>query len=538
MLAAIAIPEGLATARLAGMPPQSGLYAFAGGSLAFALFGTNRYLSVGADSTIAPIFAGAIMAIAAGNPAHYSALVVVTTLFTGVALLAAGAARAGWIADLLSIPVTIGFLAGVAVHIVVGQLPAILGVPGSSGSLLSALAALVRNAPHASASTLLLGAGVFLVTLGAERLNARFPGALLALVAAGLAVATFHLSARGVAVLGPLPTAVPQVRLTLVDAHDALQLVPVALIVALVCMVQTAVVLREFPSQPDASGDPSRDFAAVGIGSIVAACFGAFAVNASPPRTAIAASSGGRSQLTGIVAVLAIGLLALFGAKLASYLPLAALAGVLLFIATRIFRLGDMLRIARLGGWEIWLVLSGALLVVVFPIEIGMVLAIGLSLLHGIYIVARPPSTELVRIPGTTIWWPPGDHPGERVRGVLVFSPAAPITFTNGQYIVSRLRGLVAAVPQPIRLVVLEGGGVIDVDYTGAVFVRAAIADLRKSGIRVALARFESERARSAAKRTGLLAAVGSDSVFDSVHEALSALDDLSAPARTRPQHP
>jgi MFS superfamily sulfate permease-like transporter len=346
------------------------------------------------------------------------------------------------------------------------------------------------------------------------------------------------LNERGVAVLGPLPTALPHVRLTLVDGRDALQLVPVALIVALVCMVQTAVVLREFPSQPDATGDPSRDFAAVGIGSIASAFFGAFAVDASPPRTAIAASSGGRSQLTGIAAVLAVGLLAVFGAHLASYLPLAALAGVLVFIATRIFRLGDMLRIARLGGWEIWLVVAGALLVIVFPIEIGMVLAIGLSLLHGIYIVARPPSTELVRIPGTTIWWPPGSQAGERVRGVLVFSPAAPITFTNGQYIVSRLRGLIAAAPQPVRLVVLEGGGVIDVDYTGAVLVRAVIADLRKRGIRVALARFESERARSGAAKTGLLAALGADSVFDSVHEALSALDDLSARARTQPQRP
>jgi SulP family sulfate permease len=523
LLAAIAIPEQLAIARLAGMPAQTGLYAFAAGSLAFAIFGANRYLSTGADSTIAPIFAGAIAAIAAGSSASYPTLVAALALLTGIVLLVAGVLRAGWIADLLSIPVTTGFLAGIAVHIVVGQLPLVLGVPAGSRPLLLALAALVHDAPHANGATVLIGSCVILLALAAERINPRLPGALLGLVAAGSAVAVFHLQQRGVAVLGSLSSAMPHLTLPLVNAHDALQLAPVALIVALVCMVQTAVVMRSYPSHPDLPEDPSRDFVAVGIGSIAAAFLGAFAVNASPPRTAVAASSGARSQLAGIFAVAAVVLLAIFGARLAACLPLAALGGVLIFIAMRISRVGEMLRIARLGGSEIWLVVAAALLVIVFPVEIGTLLAIALSLVRGIYIVARPPSTELVRIPGTTIWWPPEGERGERVDGVLVFAPAAPITFTNGQYIVSRLRELIAAAPQPVRLVVLEGGGIIDVDYTGATVVCAEIAALRARGITVAVARLQGERARSAAVRTGLVAAIGSDRVFQSVYEALGA---------------
>ena len=524
MLAAIAIPEQIATARLAGMPAQTGLYAFAAGSLAFALFGANRYLSVGADSTISPIFAGSIAAIAAGASAPYPALVGVTALFAGLALVLAGTLRAGWIADLLSIPVTIGFLAGIGVHIIIGQLPSVLGVPKGSGSLLLELLALVRDAPHLNGVTVLIGGAVFVLILGAERVSPRIPGALIALVGAGVAVATLHLDQRGVAVLGALPSALPRVSFPLIDVHDALRIVPVALIVALVCMMQTSVVLRSFPSDPDTSEDPSHDFAAVGIGSIAAALLGAFPVNSSPPRTAVVVSSGGRSQLASIVAVVAAVLLILLGAQLAAYLPLAALGGVLIFVGTRIFRFGDMMRIARLGGDEIWLVVAGALLVIVLPIETGMLLAIMLSLAHGVYIVARPPSTELLRLPGTTIWWPRTDASGEHIPGVLVFAPAAPIMFTNGQYIVRRLRAILAAAPQPVRLVILEGSGVIDVDYTGAHLICAAIADLHAQGITVAIARFEVGRAQNAVMRTGVIETLGADRTFKSVHEAFEAL--------------
>ena len=528
MLAAIAIPEQIATARLAGMPAQTGLYAFAAGSLAFAVFGANRYLSVGADSTIAPIFAGAVAAIALGTSAPYPELVAVVALFAGGVLVLAGLLRAGWIADLLSIPVTTGLLAGIAVHIVIGQLPLVLGVPESSGALPLRFVALVREIPHANGAALLIGGGVLALTLASERISARIPGALIGLVAAGVAVAALHLDAHGVAVLGALPAALPRVTFPLVDVRDMLRLVPAALIVATVCMVQTALVVRSFPSDPESPEDPSGAFAAVGMGSIAASLLGAFPVNASPPRTAVVASSGGRSQLSSIIAVACVALLVVLGAQLAAYLPLAALGGVLISIALRIFRFGDMVRIARLGGTEIWLVVAAALLLVALPIETGMLLAIVLSLARGIYIIARPPCAELVRVPGTTIWWPPDDAAlGVRIPGVVVFAPAAPITFTNAGYIVARLRACLAAAPQPVRILVLEGSGVIDVDYTGAGAFGKAIAQLQARGITVAIARLADGHARAAALQTGLLAAIGPGREFKSVHEALEALEAL-----------
>jgi MFS superfamily sulfate permease-like transporter len=533
MVAAIAIPEQIATARLAGMPPQTGLYAFAAGSLVFALFGLNRYLSAGADSTIAPIFAGAVAALVAGGAVTaYAELIALTALLTGALLLLAGSLRAGWIADLLSVPVTVGFLAGIAVHIVAGQLPLVLGVPAHAGSPIVQLIALAPELAHVNPAALAIGAGVLIVTLAAARVSPRIPGALAGLIGAGIAVAALRLDEHGVAVLGALPATAPHLALPTARAHDALQLVPIALIVALVCMVQTAVVLRSYPSNPGTTEDPSRDFAAIGIGSIAAALVGAFAVDASPPRTAVAASSGARSQLAGVIAVAAVVALAGFGAQLAAYLPLAALGGVLIYVGVRLFRLGDMTRIARSGGYEIWLVVAGALLVIVLPIESGMLFAIVLSLVHGIYIVARPPSTELLRVPGTTIWWPSGDdQQGTRIPGVLVFAPAAPITFTNGHSIVERLFAAVAAATSPVHLVVLEGSGVIDIDYTGAGLLCNAIANLRSRGIVVAIARLEGSLARHAAEQMGVFAALGANREFRSVQEALEALAPDSAPA-------
>jgi SulP family sulfate permease len=525
VLAAIALPEQIATARLAHMPAQTGLFAFAAGSLAFAVFGANPYLSIGADSTIAPIFAGSIATLAAVGSPRYPELVGVTALLAGTVLVIVGVLRAGWIADLLSIPVTIGLLAGISVRIVVGQLPLVLGIREPTGMVLAGLVEIVHDLPHANVYTAALGSTVLALAVGAERVSAKVPGTLIGLAGAGVAVAGLHLTSRGVAVLGPLPSAFPRLSPPLVDLYDVVRLVPVAFIVALVCIVQTAAVLRAFPSERGKPQDLSREFAAVGLGSIAAMLIGALPVNASPPRTAVVSESGGRSQLTGILAVVAIAAVLLFASRLAAYLPLSAFGGVLIFIGMRIFRLRDMLRIARYGGGEIWFVAVGALLVIVLPIEAGMLLSIALSLAHGVYIVARPPSAELARIRGTTIWWPPsGDEPSDRIRGVVVFAPAAPITFTNAQFIVERLRASVAGAAERVRLVVIEGGGVIDVDYTGSQVLLDAVAELRARGIEVAIARLSDERAQAAATRTGLVAALGRDHVFKSVQEAVAAL--------------
>jgi MFS superfamily sulfate permease-like transporter len=427
-------------------------------------------------------------------------------------------------ADLLSLPVVVGFLAGIAVHIVVGQLPGLLGVPGPQGPLLVRLVDALGRAHDANPYTLVLGAAVLIAAIGAHSLSPRIPGALIGLVVAAIAAWHFGLAAHGVATLGTLSLGFPTVSLPAVDLDDLLHLLPLSITVAMVCMMQTAAVVRSYPSDSTMPDDVSRDFTGVGVGNLLAGVAGAFAVDASPPNTAVVVEAGGRSQAAPLIAATVVVLLATFAGGAGAYVPVAALDGVLVYIAIRIFRLDDMVRIARKTNGEILLVLASAALVVALPIERGVGLAIVLSLLHSVYLMARPACASLVRLPGTTIWWPPAkDIAGETVPGVLVFAPSAPLTFVNAEYVRAHLDKALDARPD-VRLVVIEASGVALIDYTAAQTLVQVISRLRKRQIDVALARLESEDAAAAAARTGLLAALGQDHVFHSVEEAVRAL--------------
>ena len=523
-LAAIAIPEQLATARLVGMPPMAGLLAFAAGTFAFAAFGANRFMSVGADSTIAPIMASALAATAAVGTAQYAGMAAALAILVGAALLLAGLLRAGWIADLLSIPVTTGFLAGISVHIIVGQLPDLLGVPATSGDIPGRLAGILRQLPNANPYPTVIGIGVLAIALIADRISRRIPGAFIAFIASGLVVWAFGLQQRGTAMMGALPIERLHFTLDLPSWLEFTQLLPVSLMVALVCMMQTAAVVRSFPNDPEGQENVSRDFAAVGVGSMLAALIGGFAVDSSPPRTAIVHEFGARSQLAGLLAIAIVAAIALIAAGAFAVLPVSALSGVLVFIGMRIFRVSTMRKIYRRGGYEILLVAASAALVVFLPIQTGVTMSILLSLVHGIYIVARPDCAVLSRVPGTTVWWQePAGEAGESEPGVLVFAPGAPINFTNAAYVRRKLMDTIAAMAQPCRLVVIEAHGVIDIDFTGSQMLQQTVAELRQRNTHVALARLESERAQRAAARTGLIAVLGSGEVFRSVEEAIRA---------------
>jgi MFS superfamily sulfate permease-like transporter len=526
MLAAIAIPEQLATAKLAGFPVEYGLFAFVAGSLAFAALGSNRFASAGADSTIAPIFAASLGALATFGSDAYHGLAALLALAVGAILIGVGLGRLGWIADLLSVPVTTGVLAGIAGHIVIGQLPSLLGVQIPQGPLLWRLLEVVENVAGANPYAAALGVAVLAVTVAAARFSERIPGPLLGLAGAGLAVAALNLRSRGVAVIGPVTATLPHFGLPpLADLGQLGAIAPLALVVAAVCTLQTSVVVRSFPSDPGAEDDASPDFTAIGAGSLLAALGGAFAVNASPPRTAVVQGAGGRSQLSGLVAVGAVIAVVALLSRLAAFVPESALAGVLIFVGLRIFRIRDMRNIAKYSRREINLVVASALLVILLPIQTGMLLAIMLSLAHGVSLVMWPASTQLFLVRGTTVWWPPtGERDVVDVPGIVVFEPAAPVNFTNAEYLGQRLHAAVAGSKTPVKLLVIEGSSISDVDYTGSQKLQATIAELRVAGTDVALARLIVPHAQAAAERSGLISALGRDHVFKSVHEAITRL--------------
>ncbi|HWF01732.1 MAG TPA: SulP family inorganic anion transporter [Caulobacteraceae bacterium] len=520
-LAAIAIPEQMATARLAGLPPQAGFFAFIAGSIGFAIFGASRILSVGADSTIAPIFAGSLASLAAAGHVGYAVDAAALAVMVGVLVGLAGVLRLGFIGDLLSIPVTIGFLAGIAVHILASQAPAALGLPPPTGEAAVRLVALAREAGGANLWTLAIALGVAATIALSERLNRRIPGALLAVAAATLIATRLGLGRHGVASLGVLSASVPRLGLPASSWNDIARLAPLAALIALVVMLQTAAVSRAFP---DGAGetDVDGDFRGAGAGSLVAGLVGAFPVNASPPRSAIVAESGGRSQAAGLTAAALIAALLTFGLGLLKDIPAAALAGVLLFVAARLVRVADIVTLARESPQELALAALTTAAVALAPTQWGVAAGVGLSVLHGAFLAARVKVQPFVRTPGTTVWWPRTDASaeGESVPDVLVLGFPAALSFINASGFAREFLTTVGRATKP-RLAVLEGAGVTMIDFTAARALERVVQTCRRQGCDFALARLESPAAQRALDRLGLRELIGADHVFESVEEAV-----------------
>jgi len=524
-LAAIAIPEQMATARLGGFAPQIGFFAFLAGSLAFAAFGSNRFLSSGADSTITPIFAGGLAVLAASGSPDYLTLAAALALMVGLFLLAAGIFRLGWIADLLSIPVTTGFLVGISVHILISQLPAILGLPAPEGPMLERLVTLGGHLGQTNLFTLVIGFGVWAIIALSEKIDARIPGALIGLALASAAVVLLALESRGVSVLGAVTVTMPAVAIPVVSASRLTSLLSLSLIIAIVVMVQTAATTRSFPSSPNEPPDVDRDFVGVGVGSILSGLIGAFPVDASPPRTGVVSETGGQSQFAGLAAVAIVILLLVFGASLLRQIPNAALGGVLLFVALRIIRVGQIVTIFRQSLGEFLLILLTAAAIIVLPIEQGVGIGIALSLLHGIWSTTRARVLVFERVSGTSIWWPSSSNlPGEREPGIIVAGFQAPLSFLNAY---DFRRGILEALkssPQKPRLLVLEATGIVEIDFTAAQVLTEIIRRCHADDVDFAVARLESVRAQEAIARFGVGELLGPDHVFQSVEEAIKAL--------------
>jgi high affinity sulfate transporter 1 len=522
-LLVIAVPEQLATSRLAGMPPITGFYAFVAGSVAFALLGSSPQLSVGADSTIAPLFAVAILRLAPAGSPHYLDLVGLLAVMVGAIVALIGLGRLGWIAELLSAPIITGFLAGVAVIIVVHQLTDFLGIASVSGSTLYRLKAVASHLGDTNGATLALGAAVLAVVVAAERVDRRLPGALVGLVGSTVAVAVLGLHGHGVAVLGAIAHGAPRLGLFDLSWSAIAKVAPVAGVVALVVVSQTAATTRAFADRGHYDVDVGRDFVGVGAGSIAAGLLGAFPVNASPARTAATASAGGRTQVAGLVAAAA--LVALIpAAGLLRDVPLATLAAVLIYIATRIFHLSDLLAVARFDLVELGLALVTLLTVALVGVETGIGVAVGLAILDRTRLSARPQLHVLGRLPGTTSWAPLSASPAAtQLPGVLAVLFATPLWYANSVHFRSELAAALAATAVPPQLVVLDALGMSDLDFTGARALAEALDELDSEHVVFAVSR-AGEHARAGLARSGLLARIGADHLFPSVDDAVRAL--------------
>ena len=373
----------------------------------------------------------ALTLLAAQGSTHYLALAALLATMVGTLVALAGLLRLGWVARLLSVPVVTGFLAGVSVHIAISQLPTMLGVAPTHGDLFQELTAIAQGLRNANPFAMAIGFGALAIVITCERLDFRLPGALIALLLATLSVQLFRLNTKGVTTLGHVVQPAVWPPNPMPNMADLKALFPIAAIISLIVIIQTATVSKSFQQDGD---DLNRDLVGVGLGNVVSGLLGGFPANSSPPRTAIVKESGATSRAAGLFAALGMALFLAFGLRLLSSVPQAALAGLLLFVAGRIFRLDVMKLVWAQSGAEFSLLAVTALAIVVLPIETGVAIGIALSLLHGVWTITQTRAILFEQVPDSTVWWPKNpDAPGQTQPGIVVVGFQAPLFFLNSE---------------------------------------------------------------------------------------------------------
>ena len=517
-LLAIAIPEQLATSQLAGVPAFAALVAFIAATVAFVFFGSNPILSVGADSTIAPLFAVALLRAAAPDSSQYYGLVAATAVVTGLLVLAVGLLKLGWLADFMSVPIVTGFMCGIGVIIVVHQLPHVLGVSGGGDSVIQRLDALSHHWARLSGWSVLLAVVTLAVMVVGERVNPRLPWALAAVVVGAAVTAAASLHRHGVQVLGSVAVGWPQWRLSWFTTHDWSVVITTSLTLVVVIMSQSAATARTSADEIGVADDVSRDFVGVGLANVAAGLLGTIPVNASPARTTVTQLAGGRSKLVALVA--GLGALALAPlAGVARSIPLASLAGVLLFVAGRLIKIGRLRQVWHASRVEFALAMVAWLGVVFLGVEGGLALAVALAILAQTWRAARPRMIELGRRKGTTSWEPYDAKAVQRVDHVLAVLFDEDLFFANAGVFRRELHDHLRKYPKT-RHVVLDAVAISEIDYTAMATLAQIVRDLSRDHVSFSMAR------ANAAVRKSIVAAsddaLSHVKFYDSVDEAVS----------------
>jgi high affinity sulfate transporter 1 len=515
---------GYATA--AALPPETGLYATVAALATYALVGPSRVLVLGPDSSLAPLIAAAIVPLAAsgvGDDERRVALAGVLALLVGIFLVVGGVLRLGLVSDLLSKPIRIGYLNGVALVVIIGQLPALLGFSAGPGEdLVAEVDALLTGigdglvTPAAAA----IGAAALTVILGLRRLAPRVPGLLIA-VAGGIAsVWVFDLD---VPVVGALPRGLPAPAFDTLRWGDVASLATPALGVALVAFADTGVLSRAFAARRGEDVDPSREMAALGATNLACGLSGGFPVSASSSRTPVAAAVGARTQMTGVVGALAVALVVALAPGFTRYLPSSVLAAVVIAAVLSVADVAGTVRLARINPLDCALSVSAFAAVATLGVLRGIVVAVGLSLLAFVAKAWRPHTAELVRIDGRKGYHDRARHPeGQRIPGLVIVRFDAPMFFANAELFADSVRGAVDASPPPVRWVVIAAEPITDIDTTGADALERLDDELTARGIQLVFAELKGP-VKDRLRRYGLDTRFGPHRNYPTIGTAVSA---------------
>ncbi len=468
VLTALLIPAGMGYAEAAGLPPETGLYATIVPLLAYALVGPSRILVLGPDSSLAPIIAASVLPLAAGDPQRAVALAGLLALLMGAALVLGGLLHLGFVTDLLSKPIRVGYLNGIALVVFVGQIPKLLGFSIDGDSLVQDVRLTVQGIldGEVDRTALVIGLASLVVIIVPRALHSRVPGVLIAVIGAMVVVAAFGLESD-LPVVGALPQGLPAPALSGLEWGDVGSLLLPALGIALIAFADTGVLSRTFAARQGENVDGSQEMGAVGVANLAGGLLGGFPVSASSSRTPVAEQAGARSQLVGVVGALLIVAFILLAPGVTQYLPSSTLAAVVIVAASSLLDLAAVRRLLRMDRVEGLLSLAAFLGVAFVGVLQGIVIAIGLSLIAFVNHAWRPYRTELVRVQGLRGYHDVTRHPeGDRIPGIVIVRFDAPLFFANGGMFDDYVRHTVREAGPGVRTVILAAEPITDVDTT------------------------------------------------------------------------
>ena len=522
VLATMLVPVGIAYAVASGLPGIYGLYATIVPLLAYALFGPSRIMVLGPDSSLAAIIFGVVYPLSHGDPARAVALAGTMAVVSGAVCILAGAARLGFITELLSKPIRYGYMNGIALTVLISQLPKFFGFSidgdGPLRELWAIGGAIVGG--RANWTTLAIGAGALAVILLLKN-NKRVPGILVAVVGATAVVGLLGLAARAdVAVLGPLPQGLPAFAVPWIAYADIVPVLLGGAAVALVSFADTSVLSRAYAARTATQVDPNQEMVGLGAANLAAGFFQGFPISSSASRTPVAEAAGARTQLTGVVGAVAVALLLLLAPNLLRHLPAAALAAVVIASAIGLFEIADLVRIFRIQQWEFWLSVVCFVGVAVFGAIPGIGLAIVIAIIEFLWDAWRPYSAVLGRAKGVAGFHDITRYPDARqIPGLVLFRWDAPLFFANAELFKQRVLDTVAKSVAPVRWLVVAAEPITSVDVTAADALAELDDTLHEAGIELCFAELK-DPVKDKLKRFGLFARIGESFFFPTIEAA------------------
>ncbi len=531
-LTALLVPQGMAYAELAGLPAVTGLYTSVLALLAYAVFGPSRIMVVGPDSALGPMIAAAIFPLVAanGDPVRAIALASTLALFMGAICVMAGLARVGTLTELLSKPVRVGYLNGLAIVVLVGQLPKLFGFSTNTHGLTAEVRSFVRGLAEGRTvpASLLIGLACLVAILALRHWLPKVPGVFLAVVGATAVVSAFDLSAHGVAVLGVIPSGFPRPSIPRIGFHDAGTLVLAALGMAFVTLADTSALSRSLNAKRGIGIDQNQELVALGAANLAAGLFQGFPVSASAGRTVVAETSGSRTQLTGVIGALSILVLLLLAHGLLQDLPASALAAIVVAAALGLFDLGALRWMWGVRKSELLLSLAALMGVAILGVLPGIAVAIALSLGDFVRRAWRPHTAILGRIHNRKGYHDIERHPeGEQIPGLIIYRFDAPLFFANGEFFLDGLKTAIASRGEPIIWVVVAAEPITDIDTTAAEVLDQLFDHLDAEGIQLVFAELKGpvkDRLRS----YGLYQRLGDDRFFATLGTAIDGYLEAS----------